>query len=196
VARPASWRPALFAAPAQARRMSAGFYRGRPTLPRADRLGRVLRPNTTRNAKTKASLPRDVVLSRGLKDLQRINLWVNTNGKPMTIWIIGGSSNAGLSGRRLRRLPEDYALQKRKMLIQAGWPREALLITVVRDKNGAATPSHLKSDKGEYILDNQTNDILLVGHRYRFVKRQSQADPKSGNRSATATRRQPPHRRR
>ena len=29
---------------------------------------------------------------------------------------------------------EDYVLQKRKMLIQAGWPREALLITVVRDK--------------------------------------------------------------
>ncbi len=31
---------------------------------------------------------------------------------------------------------EDYALLKRKMLMQAGWPREALLMTVVRDKKG------------------------------------------------------------
>ena len=31
---------------------------------------------------------------------------------------------------------EDYVLLKRRMLMQAGWPREALLITVVRDKKG------------------------------------------------------------
>ena len=31
---------------------------------------------------------------------------------------------------------EDYVLAKRRLLIQAGWPREALLVTVVRDKRG------------------------------------------------------------
>jgi predicted transglutaminase-like cysteine proteinase len=31
---------------------------------------------------------------------------------------------------------EDYVLLKRRMLMQAGWPREALLVTVVRDKKG------------------------------------------------------------
>jgi hypothetical protein len=30
---------------------------------------------------------------------------------------------------------EDYGLLKRRMLIQSGWPREALLVTVVHDKN-------------------------------------------------------------
>ncbi len=31
---------------------------------------------------------------------------------------------------------EDYVLLKRRMLMQAGWLREALLITVVRERNG------------------------------------------------------------
>jgi predicted transglutaminase-like cysteine proteinase len=70
-------------------------------------------------------------------------------------------------------------LQKRKMLMQAGWPREALLITVVRDQHGDGHAIlTAKTDKGEYILDNETNDILLWSDTgYRFVKRQSQADP-------------------
>ena len=74
---------------------------------------------------------------------------------------------------------EDYALQKRKMLMQAGWPREALLMTVVRDQNGDGHAMlTVKTDKGEYILDNQRDEILLWSDTgYRFVKRQSQSDP-------------------
>ena len=70
-------------------------------------------------------------------------------------------------------------LAKRKMLMQEGWPREALLITVVRDKNndGHAVLT-VKSDKGEYVLDNQSDEILpWTETGYRFVKRQSQSDP-------------------
>src|SRR5204862_6009211 len=73
---------------------------------------------------------------------------------------------------------EDYVLQKRKMLIDAGWPREALLITVVRDKKGDGhAVLTVKSDKGEFILDNQNEEVLLWTETgYRFVKRQSQHD--------------------
>jgi hypothetical protein len=36
----------------------------------------------------------------------------------------------------------------------------------------------VKTDRGEYILDNQTDDILFWADTgYRFVKRQSQSDP-------------------
>ena len=36
----------------------------------------------------------------------------------------------------------------------------------------------VKTDKGEFILDNQNEDILLWSETgYRFVKRQSQTDP-------------------
>ena len=74
---------------------------------------------------------------------------------------------------------EDYVLLKRKMLAQAGWPLEALLITVVREKSGDGhAVLTVKTDKGEFILDNQNPEILLWSEtNYRFVKRQSQTDP-------------------
>jgi predicted transglutaminase-like cysteine proteinase len=63
-------------------------------------------------------------------------------------------------------------------LMTAGWPREALLITVVRDKRGDGHAIlTVKTDKGEFILDNQNDQILLWSDTgYRFVKRQSQSD--------------------
>ena len=130
--------------------------------------------------KTKPSAPRDVVLSaQAWKDLQRINLWVNTHVKPMTDmehWGVVERWNYPDDGYGDC---EDYVLQKRKMLMQAGWPREALLITVVRDKNGDGhAVLTVKTNKGEYILDNQTDDIAVWSDTgYRFVKRQSQSDP-------------------
>jgi predicted transglutaminase-like cysteine proteinase len=70
-------------------------------------------------------------------------------------------------------------LLKRRMLMQAGWPREALLVTVVRDKKGEGhAVLTVKTNRGDYILDNQVEDILLWSDTsYRFVKRQSQSDP-------------------
>jgi len=57
---------------------------------------------------------------------------------------------------------EDYVLLKRRMLLQSGWPREALLITVVRDKKdeGHAVLT-VKTDRGDYVLDNQAEDVVL-----------------------------------
>jgi predicted transglutaminase-like cysteine proteinase len=74
---------------------------------------------------------------------------------------------------------EDYVLLKQRMLIEAGWPRSALLITVVRDVKGDGhAVLTVKTDKGEFVLDNQNTDILLWSETsYRFVKRQSQLDP-------------------
>jgi len=130
--------------------------------------------------KTAPSAPRDVVLSADAwKDLQRVNLWVNTNVKPMTDmdhWGVIERWNYPDDGYGDC---EDYVLQKRRMLIKAGWPREALLITVVRDRNGDGhAVLTVKTDKGEYILDNQRDEIVpWTETGYRFVKRQSQADP-------------------
>ena len=61
------------------------------------------------------------------------------------------------------------------MLMQAGWPRQALLVTVVRDKRGDGhAVLTVKTDKGEFVLDNQNPEILLWSQTgYRFVKRQS-----------------------
>ena len=130
--------------------------------------------------KTKPLTPRDVVLSaRTWKDLERINSVVNTNVKPMTDmdhWGVVERWNYPDDGYGDC---EDYALQKRKMLMQAGWPRQALLMTVVRDRNGDGNAVlTVKTDMGEYILDNETDEILpWTETGYRFVKRQSQSDP-------------------
>ena len=129
---------------------------------------------------TAPSVPRDVVLStRALLELKRINVAVNSTIKPMTDmdhWGVVERWNYPDDGYGDC---EDYALQKRKLLMEAGWPREALLMTVVRDQNGNGhAVLTVKSDRGEYILDNQTNEILSWEETgYQFVKRQSQSDP-------------------
>ena len=72
-----------------------------------------------------------------------------------------------------------YALLKRKQLIEAGFPRQALLMTIVRDLegNGHAILT-VKTDRGDFILDNLTDDIRpWTATGYRFLKRQSQQDP-------------------
>ena len=127
----------------------------------------------------KASAPRDVVLSpKAWTDLLQVNSWVNDNIKPMTDlehWGVVERWNYPDDGYGDC---EDYVLLKRKMLIKAGWPREALLITVVRDKKGEGhAVLTVKTNKGEFILDNQESEVLpWTKTGYRFVKRQSQQD--------------------
>jgi predicted transglutaminase-like cysteine proteinase len=138
---------------------------------------------------------RDVVLSqKAWKDLERINKWVNDTIKPMTDMDHWGVIERWSYPDDGYGDCEDYVLLKRRMLIQAGWPRQALLITVVRDLKGEGhAVLTVKTDKGEYILDNQEEQILLWSETsYRFVKRQSQTDQNvwvslGDNRPAVAT---------
>lgn len=139
--------------------------------------------------------PRDATLSPKLwSQLVAINKQVNRFIKPMTdlehygvvekwTYPIDGYGDC-----------EDYVLMKRRMLIEAGFPREALLITVVRDQKGDGhAVLTVKTNKGELILDNQVEDIVSwLDSPYRFVKRQSQANPSvwvllGDPRAATAT---------
>jgi predicted transglutaminase-like cysteine proteinase len=69
----------------------------------------------------------------------------------------------------------DYVMLKRKLLIEAGWPKAALLMTVVVDHHG---DGHLilmvRTDRGDLILDNMREEIVSWDRTgYRFVKRQS-----------------------
>jgi predicted transglutaminase-like cysteine proteinase len=130
--------------------------------------------------RTRPSAPRDVVLTtKAWKDLERVNLWVNTHIQPMTDlehWGVVERWNYPDDGYGDC---EDYVLLKRRMLIQSGWPREALLVTVVRDNEdeGHAVLTVI-TDKGDYVLDNKNDFIVLWSDTgYRFVKRQSQSDP-------------------
>jgi predicted transglutaminase-like cysteine proteinase len=73
----------------------------------------------------------------------------------------------------------DYVLLKRRLLIEAGWPKAALLMTVVLDHQGAG---HLiltvKTNAGDLILDNLNTEIVRWDETgYTFLKRQSPANP-------------------
>jgi predicted transglutaminase-like cysteine proteinase len=128
----------------------------------------------------KASAPRDVVLTaQAWKDLVRVNKWANENIKPVTDLEHWGAVEQWDFPNDGKGDCEDYVLLKRRMLIQAGWPREALLVTVVREKSGDGhAVLTVKTDKGEFVLDNQAAEVLLWSETpYRFVKRQSQANP-------------------
>ena len=74
---------------------------------------------------------------------------------------------------------EDYALLKRRLLINAGWPETALLITVVREANGNGhAVLTVRTDRGDLILDNQDPRILPWDKTpYRYIKRQASLQP-------------------
>jgi predicted transglutaminase-like cysteine proteinase len=123
----------------------------------------------------------DINLSaKAMREINRVNRWVNAHVEAvsdMDHWGIVDRWDYPTDGKGDC---EDYALLKRKMLIDLGFPRQALLMTVVKD---ASQEGHailtLKTTKGEFVLDNLNDDMkpwtAAVG--YRFVKRQSQENP-------------------
>ena len=127
-----------------------------------------------------ASQPRDVVLTpKAWRDLVRVNKWANDTIKPVTDMEHWGVVERWSYPEDGKGDCEDYVLLKRRILVEAGWPREALLITVVRDKKGEGhAVLTVRTDRGEFILDNQEEEVLLWFETgYRFVKRQSQGNP-------------------
>ncbi len=116
-----------------------------------------------------------------LAELAALNRKVNAAIEPVTDLELYGVSDYWTIPRGSRGDCEDYALLKRKMLIDSGWPPSALLITVVRDEKmeGHAVLT-ARTTLGDYILDNKTDDMKLWHQtNYRYVMRQSFIDPKS-----------------
>ena len=73
---------------------------------------------------------------------------------------------------------EDFVLMKRRLLMEEGFPRQALLVTVVKDQRGDGhAVLTVKTNKGEFILDNLEEEVRAWNETpYKFVKRQSQSD--------------------
>ena len=113
-----------------------------------------------------------------MKEIERVNQWVNSNITPMSDvehWGVIDQWDYPSDGKGDC---EDYALLKRKLLIEQGLPRQALLMTVVKDQNndGHAVLT-VKTNKGDFVLDNMRDDVRASTQTgYRFVKRQSQTN--------------------
>ena len=126
-----------------------------------------------------AAETRPAVTKARWAELDRINRAVNDQVRPTTDKALYGveerwayPSGAGDC--------EDYVLLKQKMLIAKGWPEDALLITVVRDRKGEGhAVLTVSTDRGDLILDNKTDKIRLWSDApYRFLKRQSREHPR------------------
>ena len=125
--------------------------------------------------------PHDITLTPDLlQQLFAINSYSNDRVK----W----TSDAELYGKTERwAYPldrgdcEDIVLLKRRLLAEAGWPMNALLITTVEDRTGDRgrhAVLTVRTDRGELILDNQTPEILFwYETNYRYLARQSTTDP-------------------
>jgi predicted transglutaminase-like cysteine proteinase len=70
---------------------------------------------------------------------------------------------------------EDYALEKRRRLMQAGVPAGDLLMTVARQPNGDGhAVLTVRTSLGEFILDNLEGRVLAwTDTDYTYLKRQS-----------------------
>ena len=117
--------------------------------------------------------------AQAMSELNRINAQVNAYIQPV--------SNLEHWGTILDHwdYPTDgkgdckiYALYKRKLLIDEGFPRQALLMTVVKEANGEGHAIlTVKTDQGDFALDN-LDDAVKPWNKtpYRLVKRQSETN--------------------
>jgi predicted transglutaminase-like cysteine proteinase len=124
--------------------------------------------------------PRPATLDdRRWKQLVRINREVNDEIEPVSDLEHWGTLEKWSFPTDGKGDCEDYVLEKRKRLIDAGWPRQALLVTVVRDRKGDGhAVLTVKTDRGDFVLDNQ--EVRVKGWTdtgYKFIKRQSETHP-------------------
>lgn len=76
---------------------------------------------------------------------------------------------------------EDYALLKRKILIERGWPESSLLLTVVRDEQGDGhAVLTARTAYGDFVLDNKISDVRIWSSTpYHYIMRQSFVNPRA-----------------
>jgi predicted transglutaminase-like cysteine proteinase len=128
----------------------------------------------------KTSAPRDITLTPDVWDtIVGVNDWANQHVKPMTDMKHWGKVNKWYYADDGYGDCKDYVLVKQRKLIEAGLPREALLIAIVWTKqNQGHAVLIVRTDKGEYALDNLSKQVLLWSKTpYDYVKRQTRTNP-------------------
>ncbi|MDB5569244.1 MAG: Transglutaminase family protein cysteine peptidase [Hyphomicrobiales bacterium] len=114
-----------------------------------------------------------------LRRISQVNRWVNANVEARADqeqWGVVDRWDYPTNGKGDC---EDYVLLKRRLLIDEGFPQQALLVTVVKDERGDGhAVLTVKTNQGELILDNLRDGVKpWTQSPYKFVKRQSQSDP-------------------
>jgi predicted transglutaminase-like cysteine proteinase len=74
---------------------------------------------------------------------------------------------------------EDYALLKKRTLVDIGFSPDVLLITLLTDEHGKGhAVLTVVTDRGDFVLDSRTNEVVSWNRTgYIYSWRQSQNDP-------------------
>jgi predicted transglutaminase-like cysteine proteinase len=111
-------------------------------------------------------------------ELKKINSYVNAKIAPVSDQDLYGQAEYWAYPTDAGDC-EDFLLLKKRYLESLGFPAGALLITVVLDEKGEGHAIlTVSTDEGDFVLDNRRDAILRWSEaRYKFLKRQSAADP-------------------
>lgn len=127
------------------------------------------------NTKTASQTP--IELTRSLwAEIVAINNDVNTSVTPLTDMEMWGVEEYWSYPTNGAGDCEDYALEKRRRLMQLGVPAGDLLLTVARQPNGEGhAVLTVRTSLGEFILDNLETRVLAWNEtEYTYLKRQSE----------------------
>lgn len=109
-----------------------------------------------------------------IAELKAVNLSVNSTIKEQDDRVSSGRWDDW-------RLPtkvgdcEDFAIMKKDRLLKRGWSPAALLLTVATFGGEGHVVLTVRTDKGDFILDNRTDAIRAWSRApYKFFARQSQ----------------------
>jgi len=127
--------------------------------------------------RTEPAEPQVVASTPDLLDLlDAVNAYVNRTVTPITDIAHRGVVDLWEFPKDRQGDCEDFQLQKRRYLAEAGVPRRAMLMTVVLDERGEGhAVLTVRTDKGDLILDNKT--FAVKGWKetgYAFVKREAE----------------------
>ena len=113
------------------------------------------------------------------RELNHINDYVNQTIRPADDLALHNRTDWWSYPSKNRGDCEDYALLKRKLLIEQGWPANSLLLSIVKQWDGKGHAVLLAvTQQGEYVLDNQSWKIELWQETsYQWIKRQSKHHP-------------------
>ncbi|WP_146071495.1 transglutaminase-like cysteine peptidase [Bosea lathyri] len=195
---PTSWQRWIMMIGASVARLAVGvalFASWQPGHARADQLAAVMRGRASPPAafvnfcgkhpsecRQSGALTRIASLSpERQRDLDEVNAQVNATITEMSDMDHFGREDVWSIPTDGRGDCEDFALLKRKLLIQRGWASSTLLITVVGTPSGEGhAVLTVVTSSGDFVLDNKTSRILLWSQTgYLFFTRMSQANPRA-----------------
>ena len=106
--------------------------------------------------------------------VRQVNLYVNTTITPATDMEVYGKEEYWAYPTTAGDC-EDFALLKRRILIQRGFSPSNLLMTVVRKPDGEGHAIlTLRTSQGDYELDNLSDEVRLWSDTpYSYIKRQA-----------------------